>query len=149
MAMTTVIPDPIATLKAALQHLEQHELVTGCALLREGIAALEAIGRAPLATIGAIRRDNLERLCGLRGTLESIAEAADTSSVYLSQIRNQVVDRKTKRPREMGSELARRIEVTCGLAEGWMDVHRGSGLRAPEEGRAWRSQGTNEVDLAT
>lgn len=149
MATTTLIPDPIATFKAALQHLEQQELVTGCALLREGIAALEAIGRAPLATIGAIRRDNLERLCGLRGTLESIAEAADTSAVYLSQIRNQVIDIKTRRPREMGSQIARRIEKGCALGDGWMDVHRGSGLRAPEQGRARRSQGTNEVDLAT
>lgn len=76
-----------------------------------------------MASIGDIRRANLELVVGLPkiGTLDGLAELAGTSSVYLSQIRNQTVDVKTGRPREMGTRIARRIEDAAGLPTGWMD----------------------------
>ncbi|WAC76011.1 hypothetical protein OU995_21340 [Roseateles sp. SL47] len=82
-----------------------------------------------MKTVGTIRRENLERLIEKMGKLEAVASTAETTSVYLSQIRNQTIDRKTLRPREMGSAMARRIERGSNLPEGWMDEdHAGAGL---------------------
>lgn len=68
-----------------------------------------------------IRRTNLERLIARVGSMEALAEAAGTSSVYLSQIRNRAPDAKTGRPREMGSQMAQRLCAAAGMPEGWMD----------------------------
>ncbi|QOR55255.1 MAG: hypothetical protein SHS37scaffold220_24 [Phage 67_12] len=77
-------------------------------------------------TIGSIRRANLERLVMRAGTLEALAQSADTTSIYLSQIRNQAVDAKSGRPREMGTAMARRLERASGKPDGWMDVDHSS-----------------------
>lgn len=84
-----------------------------------------------MKTIGTIRRENLERVITKMGKLEAVAEAAASTSVYLSQVRNQRTDKKTGRPREMGSAMARRIEVGAGLADGWMDVDHSDDGREP------------------
>lgn len=73
--------------------------------------------------IGDIRLANLELVIAELGSLERLAVAADTSSVYLSQIRNRAQDSKTGRPRQMGTAMARRIEAAAGKPPGWMDVH--------------------------
>jgi len=73
--------------------------------------------------IGDIRLANLELVIAELGSLERLAVAADTSSVYLSQIRNRAQDSKTGRPRQMGTAMARRIETAAGKPPGWMDVH--------------------------
>jgi hypothetical protein len=72
--------------------------------------------------IGKIRASNLERLIQEFGTLESVAVAAETTAVYLSQLRRGAIDRKTGRPREMGTAIARRLEVGCNKPPGWMDA---------------------------
>lgn len=74
--------------------------------------------------IGDIRRANLEALLSEFPTLDALAAAADTTSVYLSQIRNQTPDQKSGKPREMGSKLARRLEAIKGHEKptGWMDI---------------------------
>lgn len=74
-----------------------------------------------MKTIGEIRRLNLETLVGEASTLEALADGAGTSPIYLSQIRHQAVDSKTKKPREMGSPMARRLETSRGKDPGWMD----------------------------
>ena len=79
-----------------------------------------------MKTIGTIRRENLERVIKKLKKLEAVAEAAGTTSVYLSQIRNQTADKKSGRPREMGSAMARRIEEAVAVDRGWMDVDHGS-----------------------
>lgn len=71
--------------------------------------------------IGNIRLDNLETLIREFGTAEALAAAADTSAVYISMLRNSVPDKKTGRPREMGSAMARRLEAAAGKPDGWMD----------------------------
>lgn len=75
-----------------------------------------------MKTVGQIRRENLERLVLELGTLEKVAEAGGSSSVYMSQIRKQTLDKSTQRPREMGSAMARRLEAGCGKPAGWMDL---------------------------
>lgn len=74
--------------------------------------------------IGDIRRANLEVLLREFPTLDSLAAAAGSTSVYLSQIRNQTPDQKSGKPREMGSKLARRLETIAGHEKptGWMDI---------------------------
>ena len=74
--------------------------------------------------IDEIRRTNLELLITEAGGLERVAAAADSSSVYLSQIRNQALDRKTQRPRQMGTAMARRLEAAFSKPVGWMDTVR-------------------------
>lgn len=69
-----------------------------------------------------LRLENLERLVREMGTLEKVAEAAETSGVYLSQLRRGALDLKTGKPRQMGHGMARRLESGCGKTVGWMDV---------------------------
>ena len=69
-----------------------------------------------------------------KGTLDKVAVAGGTTSVYLSQLRNGVVDIKTGKVREMGSSMARRLEVGCGKPRGWMDTDHTPVLPAPESG---------------
>ena len=73
-----------------------------------------------------MRRENLELLILEYGTMDALASAADTSSVYLSQVRRQAVDSKTGRPRQLGAQMARRLEAAKPHTkpEGWMDVAR-------------------------
>lgn len=75
-------------------------------------------------TAAEIRRANLELLVKEFETLDALAAAAGTTSVYLSQIRKQAKDRKTDRPREMGGAMARRLEQACRPPKprGWMDL---------------------------
>ncbi len=75
-----------------------------------------------MRTIAEIRRTNLERLAEEAGSLDAVAERADTNAVYLTQIRTRYPDRRTGRPREMGSRLARRLEKAFGKPTGWMDT---------------------------
>lgn len=49
--------------------------------------------------IGEIRLQNLETLIREFGTMEALAEAAGTSSVYLSQVRRRALDAKPSKPR--------------------------------------------------
>mgnify|MGYP000154963875 CR=1 FL=1 len=63
-----------------------------------------------MKTIAEIRLENLRLLIGEFGTQDKVAELADTSPVYLSQILNNAVDSKTGRVRQIGDPLARKLE---------------------------------------
>lgn len=78
--------------------------------------------------IADIRRANLELLVTQFGTLDALAARAETSSVYLSQIRNRALDAKTGRPREMGTAMATRLTAAAGKAPGWMDTDHSEGM---------------------
>lgn len=71
--------------------------------------------------IGQIRLENLETLIKQFETAEALAQAAETSPVYISMLRNRTVDAKTGRPREMGTAMARRMEKAAKRGPGWMD----------------------------
>lgn len=88
---------------------------------------------APMKPVADIRRENLERLLAeLAITLDSLAERAETSPVYLSQIRNKAVNSNSGKVREMGNTLARRLEKAGNKPRGWMD--REPPLWASEDG---------------
>ena len=72
-------------------------------------------------TASQIRLQNLQALVVEAGTLEKVAEAVGSTSVYLSQLRNGAPDRKSGRAREMGTSMARRLEAAFHKPNGWMD----------------------------
>ena len=69
---------------------------------------------APM-NIHSIRKTNLLRLIGTQRKA-SCAERWGISPAHLSQILSQ------KTEKNLGDEVARRIETAEGLAPGWMDV---------------------------
>jgi hypothetical protein len=91
-------------------------------------------------TIDSIRLDNLNALVREAGSLIAVADAAGTSSVYLSQIRSRAINQKTGKPREMGNKMARRLEEATGKPVGWMDEDHATAdstsLRVAEEAPA-------------
>ena len=86
-----------------------------------------------MKTIAEIRLDNLEALLIEMGTQEKLAEVGETSSVYLSQIRNRAANVKSGKLRTMGDDMARKLEAGCKKEVGWMDnIHtKGEADSAP------------------
>lgn len=76
---------------------------------------------ANVKTISEIRHENLLTLIGEMGSADALAEAAGTSPVYLSQVKNKSPDSKTGKPRQIGDPMARRLEAAANKPEGWMD----------------------------
>lgn len=74
-----------------------------------------------MKTIAEIRHDNLLLLLQEIGTAEALANLVESSAVYISQLRNKALDSKTKKPRQIGDPLARKLESRCGKEIGWMD----------------------------
>lgn len=60
------------------------------------------------------------------GSQASLAKRVDTDPAYLSQILG-------KEGRDVGDDLARRLETACSLPYGWMDSLGDSGLEITSE----------------
>lgn len=94
-----------------------------------------------MKTVGEIRRDNLLLLINEAGGKAALngklgRERADAT---ISQIVNRSPDSKTKKPKMMGTNLARQIEERLKLPEGWMDTQHSEEsleLSAAESGQA-------------
>lgn len=67
-----------------------------------------------------VRLNNLEILIAETGSAAKVAQLANTSESYLSQVRRKMLTQKG-RPRGLGDELATRLEKGLGKAPGWMD----------------------------
>ena len=74
-----------------------------------------------MKTISEIRLENLDVLIKEFGSQDKVAERGGTSSVYLSQVKNKTPDVKTGKRRQMGDDIARKLEDGCGKERGWMD----------------------------
>lgn len=74
-----------------------------------------------MKTIDEIRRDNLLIAIKRMRTASALADAADVSSAYLSQIKTRAKESSTGKPKGMGDDVARKIEAALGEREGWMD----------------------------
>jgi SOS-response transcriptional repressor LexA len=68
-----------------------------------------------------IRLQNLELLITEAGSATKLARLADTSSSYLSQVRRKMRTSKGT-PRNIGDDLAEKLERGMGKPEGWMDI---------------------------
>ncbi|WP_420957543.1 S24 family peptidase [Burkholderia gladioli] len=86
-----------------------------------------------MKTNDEIRRENLVLAIERFGTAKSLAEAADVSTAYLSQVKNGQPDSKTGKPKNMGDEVARKIEVALGEATGWMDTNHSAPYKLPND----------------
>jgi hypothetical protein len=84
----------------------------------ERSGALTIRGMKPIAEI---RLTNLLALIKEAGTQNALAERAETTPIYLSQVVNRIQDHKSGRPRELGTDMARRLEKAMGKPENWMD----------------------------
>lgn len=73
-----------------------------------------------MRTAEEIRLDNLNALVYEFGSIAEVAKKARTPPNYISQIRKRVPS-KTGNPREVGTDLARKLEDGCGKPRGWMD----------------------------
>ena len=72
--------------------------------------------------INTIRRENLLRLLEEAGTQEGLAERCDVSHIYLNQIKNMRPDPATGKIRNIGNQLARKLEQGMKKPQGWMDT---------------------------
>ena len=75
-------------------------------------------------TIAETRHQRLLMLIKEHGSLAEINAklGLDRTDATLYQIKNKSPHHKTKKPRAMGDELARRLEDAFKLPEGWMDT---------------------------
>jgi hypothetical protein len=78
-------------------------------------------------TIDETRRLRLQLLIQEHGTIAELnaAMGMDRTDATFSQIRNQAVHSTSGKPRAMGDDLARKIEVVLGKPRGWMDTPPG------------------------
>lgn len=72
--------------------------------------------------MNVIRRENLLALIQEAGTQERLAERAEVSHIYLNQIKNMRPDPSTGKVRNVGNQLARKLEKGMDKPEGWMDT---------------------------
>lgn len=80
-----------------------------------------------MKTIAEIRRENLREIIDRFGSIAETNERMgwDRTDPRLTRIRNANVRGDRGKPFQMGDAMAREIERTIGLEEGWMDnVHR-------------------------
>ncbi|MEX3555196.1 MAG: S24 family peptidase [Burkholderia gladioli] len=77
-----------------------------------------------MKTIDEIRLGNLSLAIERLGSARKLAEAARVSDAYLSQIKNRLTSTSSGKPKVMGDEVARKIEVALNEPVGWMDTDR-------------------------
>lgn len=77
-----------------------------------------------MRTVEEVRRARLQLLLGEHGTWARLNELTDKNkpdSTY-SQIANQSISSKSGAPKQMGSTLARQLEISLKKPRGWMDT---------------------------
>lgn len=73
-------------------------------------------------TINEIRHHNLELLIAEYRTIRALAEQCNINDAYLSQVRNALPDSRNRTPRNIGDEIAQKLETHTGKPKGWMDT---------------------------
>jgi len=77
-------------------------------------------------TAEEIRLKNLKALVEEHGSIVAVANRAETAPAYISQILNRVKSR-TGKERDVGADLARKLEDGFGKPRGWMDTDHDNG----------------------
>lgn len=85
------------------------------------------LSNARVKTITKIRHDNLLILIKRAGKIQTFADRVGRSHSQISQLKNRSPHSKSGLPREIGDDIARLIESTHELPEGWMDVEHEDG----------------------
>lgn len=80
-------------------------------------------GTSPVVKpIEEIRRANLNLLVQEAGNAAKLAVLTDTPPSYISQVSRGVTHPNSAKPRLMGDDVARRMELKMGKPRGWMDA---------------------------
>jgi hypothetical protein len=80
-------------------------------------------------TIDKIRKENLLTLIAETGKKSKLADLADTNAAYISQL----LSKNPKKIRNIGDDLARKLESACGKTRGWMDTDHDKFIREPNK----------------
>lgn len=72
-------------------------------------------------TVEECRRENLLALIQEAGSAARLAAISGVAAPIISQLRRTTPHSTTGKTREMGAEIARRLESKMGRARGWMD----------------------------
>lgn len=72
--------------------------------------------------IRVVRRRNFELLIQEADTIANLARLTQTSDKYLRHIFNGFTGNDRKSPRQVGDDLARKLEAGMGKPHGWMDT---------------------------
>jgi transcriptional regulator with XRE-family HTH domain len=98
----------------------------------------DLLSNMSMKDINTIRRENLLRLLKEAGTQERLAERCEVSHIYLNQIKNMRPDPTTGKIRNVGNQLARKLEKGMGKPQGWMDTdHSEKHSAAKSQNGAW------------
>lgn len=76
--------------------------------------------------VSAIRLENFQQLLSNKLKMKDIAKDCQVSYMYLSQLKSRAPMGKGKKPKQMGFEVARKIETGLGLPVNWMDQEHNS-----------------------
>lgn len=85
-----------------------------------------------MKTIDEIRHENLLIAISRAGSIRKLEEKAEIGQGYLSQIKGRHQNTKSGKPRAVGDEAARKIELAIGEGIGWMDTDHGLDDGPPE-----------------
>lgn len=107
-----------------ITHLSAALINVNSAALPHGLRA--ALCNQRMRVVEEVRRVRLqqlidERFHGSQAALRKKIGLGATDST-LSQVLNRSTGSKTKKPKTMGSPMARKIEALCELESGWMDT---------------------------
>lgn len=77
-----------------------------------------------MKTVEEVRRERLAQLRAEAGSLVALNTklGLNARDATLSQILNAAKNSRTGTPKQMGSKLARELELACGKEVGWMDT---------------------------
>ncbi len=78
-----------------------------------------------MKTISEIRRKNLNTIINESGGRKAFSDKLGRDYSQISQWVNASIDSTTKKPREISSKSARRIENIANKKTGWLDVEHG------------------------
>lgn len=76
---------------------------------------------AGMMTVRQIRHANLLLLINAAGSIQAFADKVERSHSQISQLHKQMLHSTTGKPRTVGDDLAREIEVKLGKPVGWLD----------------------------
>jgi hypothetical protein len=92
------------------------------------MTAMQTISETRLARLTILVRRHGDSLARLNEAL-----GLDRTDSTLSQIRTKAPHSKTGKPRQMGDDLARKIEEKLSLERGWMDTPPSYGERLDDD----------------
>lgn len=74
-----------------------------------------------MKTVTQTRHERLLELIAQMGSVQAFADKVGASHSQISQLKSRSKHSNTGKPRTIGNDMARRIEIAFGKPNGWMD----------------------------